>query len=77
MNRVCAALAVWLCVAVPVLAQDRAQQPLVGLLRIDTPATLRLTTGLLREALTALGYVDGSNIRLDFRLAEGDPGRFP
>jgi len=76
-NRVCAALAVWLCVAVPVLAQDRAQQPLVGLLRIDTPATLRLTTGLLREALTALGYVDGSNIRLDFRLAEGDPGRFP
>jgi len=76
-NRVCAALAVWFCVAVPALAQDRAQQPLVGLLRIDTPATLGLTTGLLREALTALGYVDGSNIRLDFRLAEGDPGRFP
>jgi putative ABC transport system substrate-binding protein len=46
-------------------------------LRIDTPATLGLTTGLLREALAALGYVDGSTIRLDFRLANGDAGRFP
>jgi putative ABC transport system substrate-binding protein len=77
MKRVCAVLALWFCTAVPVLAQDRAQLPLVGLLRIDTPATLGLTTGLLREALAALGYVDGSTIRLDFRLAEGDPARFP
>src|SRR4029077_18304460 len=48
-----------------------------GLLRIDTPATLGLTTGLLREALAALGYVDGSTIRLVSRLAEGDPARSP
>jgi putative ABC transport system substrate-binding protein len=77
MNRVCAALAVWFSAAVPALAQDRAQLPLVGVLRIDTPATLGLTSGLLREALAALGDVDGSTIRLDFRLAEGDAGRFP
>jgi putative ABC transport system substrate-binding protein len=36
-----------------------------------------LATGGLREALAALGYVDGRTIRLDFRLAEGDAGRFP
>ena len=77
MKQVCAALAVWFCAAVPALAQDRAQLPLVGALRIDTPATLGLTSGLLREALAALGYVDGSTIRLDFRLAEGDTARFP
>jgi putative tryptophan/tyrosine transport system substrate-binding protein len=77
MKRVCAALAVWFCAAVPAPAQDRAQLPLVGVLRIDTPATLGLTTGLLREALAALGYVDGSTIRLDFRFAEGDAARFP
>jgi ABC-type uncharacterized transport system substrate-binding protein len=76
-NRVCAALAVWFCAAVPALAQDKAQLPLVGVLRIDTPATLGLTSGPLREALAALGDVDGSTIRLDFRLAEGDPARFP
>jgi putative ABC transport system substrate-binding protein len=77
MKQVCAALAVWFCAAVPALAQDRAQLPLVGVLGIDTPATLGLTSGLLREALAALGYVDGSTIRLDFRLAEGDAARFP
>src|SRR6266436_8956563 len=77
MKQVCAALAVWFCAAVPALAQDRAQLPLVGVLRIDTPAALGLTSGLLRKALAALGYVDGSTIRLDFRLAEGDAGRFP
>jgi putative ABC transport system substrate-binding protein len=78
-------LAVWFCAAASALAQDRAQLPLVGLLRIDTPATLGLTSGrrrarsrswLLREALAALGYVDGSTMRLDFRLAEGDAARF-
>ena len=47
------------------------------MLRIDTPATLGLTSRPLREALATLGYVDGSTIRLDFRLAEGDAGRFP
>jgi putative ABC transport system substrate-binding protein len=77
MRRVCGALAVWLCAAVPALAQDRAQLPLVGVLRIDTPATLGPASGLFREALAALGYVDGGTIRLDFRLAEGDAGRFP
>jgi putative ABC transport system substrate-binding protein len=76
-KQVCAALAVWFCAAVPALAQDRAQLPLVGVLRIDTPATLGLTSGRLREALAALGDVDGSTIRLDFRLAEGDAARFP
>ena len=75
-RRVCAALAVWLCAGASAFAQDRAQLPLVGLLRIDTPATLGQTTGPLREAPAALGYVDGSTIRLDFRLAEGDPARF-
>ena len=77
MNRVCAALIVWFCAAVSALAQDSAQPPLVGVMRIDTPATLGLSSGLLREALAALGYVDGSTIRLDFRLAEGDARRFP
>src|SRR5215510_11914167 len=77
MNRACAALIVWFCAAVSALAQDSTQPPLVGVLRIDTPATLGLSSGLLREALAALGYVDGRTIRLDFRLAEGDVGRFP
>jgi len=32
---------------------------------------------MYRDALTTLGYVDGKNLRLDFRLAEGDAERLP
>jgi hypothetical protein len=77
MRRIAAALAVWFCTAVPAFAQDAVGLPLVGVLRLGTAATSDLFAGLLRDALAALGDVDGKNIRLDFRLAEGDTGRFP
>jgi putative ABC transport system substrate-binding protein len=66
-----------LCVAVPALAQDATRLPLVGALRINTTATNEPTATILRDALAALGDIDGKTFRLDFRLAEGDPGRFP
>jgi putative ABC transport system substrate-binding protein len=65
-----------LCVAVPALAQDPERLPLVGVLRINSAANNEPTATLLRDELAALGDVDGKNIRLDFRLAEGDAGRF-
>ena len=77
MRRIAAALAVWFCTAVPAFAQDAVGLPLVGVLRLGTAATSDLFAGLLRDALAALGDGDGKNIRLDFRLAEGDTGRFP
>ena len=66
MRRIAAALAVWFCTAVPAFAQDAAGLPLVGVLRLGTAATSDLFAGLLRDALAALGDVDGNNIRLDF-----------
>jgi putative tryptophan/tyrosine transport system substrate-binding protein len=66
-----------LCVAVPALAQDLERLPLVGVLRINSVDNNEPTATLLRDELAALGDVDGKNIRLDFRLAEGDAGRFP
>jgi putative ABC transport system substrate-binding protein len=65
-----------LCVAVPTLAQEVERLPLVGVLRINSVANNEPTATLLRDELAALGDVDGKNIRLDFRLAEGDAGRF-
>jgi hypothetical protein len=65
------------CAAVPALAQDLRRLPLVGVLRINSVANTEPTATLLRDELAALGNVDGKNIRLDFRLAEGDTGRFP
>ena len=66
-----------LCAAVPAFAQDMTQLPLVGVLRINSAANNEPTATLLRDELAALGDVDGQNIRLEFRLAEGEAGRFP
>ena len=77
MRRVAAALAIWSSIAAPALAQDRPGLPVIGVLRIDTPSTVGPSVGLFRDALAALGDVDGKNVRIDVRLAEGDPVRFP
>jgi putative tryptophan/tyrosine transport system substrate-binding protein len=77
MTRIAAALAVWLCAAISAFAQDIARLPLVGVLQINTAANNEPTATILRDALGALGDIDRKSIRLDFRLAEGDAGRFP
>jgi putative tryptophan/tyrosine transport system substrate-binding protein len=66
-----------LCAGVPAFAQDAANLPLVGVLRINTPDTLEPMATQFRAALAALGQIDGRNIRLQYRLAEGHAERFP
>src|SRR6516164_8300428 len=66
-----------LCAAIPALAQDATRPPLVGVLSVNTAANNEPPATALRDALAALGDIDGKSIRLDFRLAEGDAGRFP
>jgi len=50
--------------------------PLVGVLRINTPATNEPGATMLRKALAAVGRVEGHNLLLEFRLAEGHPERY-
>jgi putative tryptophan/tyrosine transport system substrate-binding protein len=77
-NRIIRSLALGLCccAAEPASAQN-VPPPLVGVMRIDNAVTVAPTAMMLREAFAAAGLVDGREIRLDFRLADGDPGRFP
>src|SRR5689334_16784769 len=77
MTRIAAGLAVSLCAAIPAFSEDMAQLPLVGVLRINTVAKNEWAATMFRDELAALGGIDGKTIRLDFRLAEGDAGRFP
>jgi ABC-type uncharacterized transport system substrate-binding protein len=77
MRRVALALALWLCAAIPAFAQNPGNLPIVGVLRINTADTVEPAATGFKEALAALGLIDGRNIRLEFRLAEGDPARFP
>jgi len=75
--RFAATVALCLCVAFPALAQDVGKAPLVGVLLINAAANPEPVVPLFRKALAALGYVEGRNLHLDFRFAEGHAERFP
>ena len=77
MKRVAAAFAMWLCAVIPAFAQNAGNLPLVGVLRINTPDTVEPFATGFKDALAALGLVDGRNIRLEVRLAEGHIERLP
>ena len=77
MRRVAAALALWLCAAGSAFAQNADNLPIVGILRINTADTVEPFATGFKDALAALGLVDGRNIRLEVRYAEGDVERLP
>jgi putative tryptophan/tyrosine transport system substrate-binding protein len=77
MKRLAAAFGLWLCVAVPALAQKADNLPVVGILRSNTANSVEPFATGFRDALAALGLVDGRNIRLEVRLAEGHLERLP
>ena len=77
MKSVAVAFALWLCAAGSASAQNAGNLPLIGWLRINTPDTVEPQATLFENSLAALGLVDGRNIRLEVRLAEGHPERLP
>jgi hypothetical protein len=72
MKAIFAALAIWVGATISTLAQDAGRLPLVGVMVTGTAATIPAARTRFREALAALGDVEGRNLRLDFRFAEGD-----
>jgi putative ABC transport system substrate-binding protein len=65
------------CSFAQVVGQDRTRLPLVGVLRLNTPENVEPIPTIFRNALAAMGFVDGRDIRVEFRLAEGHAERFP
>ena len=61
--------------AVPARAQQAASPQRVGLLFAGKSALVLPLIADLREGLAALGWVEGRNLLLDVRLAEGDVKR--
>ena len=83
MNRralVAGALLAPLCGPVRVFAQP-TRKPRIAFLggtqSPPDPSTLRYQVGPFREGLRALGYVEGQNIDIDYRWADGQPERLP
>ena len=57
MRRVALAFALWLCAAIPALAQNAENLPIVGILRINTADNVEPFATGFKDALAALGPV--------------------
>jgi putative tryptophan/tyrosine transport system substrate-binding protein len=71
------ALVLWLFVIISAFAQTAENLPIVGILRVNTSDTVEPFATGFRDALAALGLVDGRNIPLEVRLAQGHLERLP
>lgn len=60
----------------PLRAQPAAQRPRIGVLILSTPDT-DPNTAAFRRGLVDLGYVEGRNVVIEYRYAEGRPERLP
>ena len=51
--------------------------PRVGWLVTGSPTSYRFSLAAFRDGLKALGYIEGQNIKIDYRWAEGNVDRLP
>jgi putative ABC transport system substrate-binding protein len=65
------------CNSIQVVAEEKTNLPLVGVLRLNTPENVEPIPTIFRNALARMGHVDGRDIRIEFRLAAGHAERFP
>src|SRR6266850_80057 len=67
---------VLLAVAVTAEAQQPKKVPQIGYLSSSDPATESTRAEAIRLALRKLGYIEGQNIAIEYRYAEGKVDRF-
>ena len=70
-------LVVLLDVAVIAEVQPLTKHSRIGFLNVGTPATSPARQEVFRQGLRDLGYVEGKNIVIEWRYAEGKPDRLP
>ena len=58
-------------------AQQAKKVPRIGYLSATDPATISTRSEGIRLALRELGYIEGQNIAIEYRYAEGKIDRFP
>jgi ABC-type uncharacterized transport system substrate-binding protein len=66
-----------LALSFPAGAQQSSKIPTIGWLTFRPLPEASLGTAALRRELRALGYIEGKNIAIVYRSAEGRPERFP
>jgi putative ABC transport system substrate-binding protein len=68
---------VLLAVAVITEAQQQGKVPRIGFLGATSPSAISARLEAFRQGLRDLGYVEGKNIVIDYRWAEGKLDRLP
>ena len=61
----------------PAEAQQPTKVPRIGYLSTRDPASDSTRTEGVRQGLRELGYIEGQNIAIEYRYAEGKIDRFP
>ena len=63
--------------ALPLTALAQQQMPLVGFLNSASPNTYRFNADSFREGLAQAGFIEGRNVRIEERWANGDYQALP
>jgi putative tryptophan/tyrosine transport system substrate-binding protein len=61
----------------PAEAQQPTKVPRIGYLSVSSPSAMSTRTEAFRQGLRELGYVEGKNIVIEWRSAEGQRDRLP
>jgi putative ABC transport system substrate-binding protein len=61
----------------PFAAQAQQQAPVIGLLNAASAQTLPEALSAFFKGLAEAGFVEGQNVRIEYRWAEGDADRLP
>src|SRR5437868_15139934 len=63
--------------AAPRLSAQQKAMPVIGFLGSTSPGPNAANVAAFREGLSEIGYVEGQNLAIEYRLAEGDYDRLP
>jgi putative tryptophan/tyrosine transport system substrate-binding protein len=72
-----AVVALLLICSFPAEAQQPKKAPRIGYLSVYDPTTESTRIETFRRALRELGYIEGENILIEYRYAEGKRERYP
>jgi putative tryptophan/tyrosine transport system substrate-binding protein len=61
----------------PLGARAQPQMPVIGYLGAGSSSVTASAVAMLRQGLAAAGYVDGRNVAIEYRFAEGKYDRLP
>jgi hypothetical protein len=61
----------------PLAARAQQAVPVIGILAVTAPEANAIRLRAFREGLRSVGYIEGQNVKFEYRWAEAHTGRLP